>query len=571
MFRQRHTKPHRRAGEVTSPFQAVFQSRYVWTWMMMPDGTVVDVNDLALHAIDARRDDVVWTPVWNTPWFAGTADTEAAWRQAIEQASQHGRFETVLDVTTSDGPSSLDLTLRRHGEQGEPSTLFVLEGIPTQSAPAGPSVQGRSIGPYVDPLTGLSDRSAFLTDVESLLGEQADMAVVVLDVDDFHRVNEEYGLAGGDDVLRSLADTLRRERAPGDVLARVGSDEFAIAIPHVTPDAAKRRISSLQTRIASRTQWDARRPPSITMGTASGGFGSDPDGLLRDAQFALKRAKEHARGGWVDFDDDLNRAARERRALETELDRALANEEFEVHFQPLVDAKSHAVVGAEALMRWRHPTRGMVSPGAFIPVAESSGRIVEMDAWLQRAALTHLREWNKVQPDLHLSLNLSARQLEDPSFVDRFADTLRSTKVAPGNVMAEVTETFAMAHPEAAAEILTSLADLGVALAIDDFGTGYSNLGQLQHLPFQVVKIDRSFLEGVPEHQRNFALVRTIIAMAQSLELRIIAEGVETKTQADFLFWEGATWLQGFHFGRPMPAATFGQVALGGMLSSGRV
>jgi diguanylate cyclase (GGDEF)-like protein len=569
MFRQRHAKSHRPSGEVASPFQAVFQSRYVWTWLLMPDGTVADVNDRALASIDAKRDEVAWEPVWRTPWFVDRAGAEGAWRTALDAASTAGSYLMSVDVEAVEGPVTLDLTLRRHGREGTPATLYVLEGV-TREASSSASTQTTSVPVDRDPLTGLSNRLAFLADVERLLQERTELAVVLLDLDDFHRINEERGLAAGDDALRSLADTLRHERLEGDVVARVGSDEFAIAMPNATPELTRRRITSLLTRMSSRTQWDERqRPPSITMGTASGGFGTDPDVLLRDAQFALKRAKAHARGGWVDFDDDLNREARDRRALESELDRALANEEFEVYFQPLVDAKSHAVIGAEALMRWRHPERGMVSPGAFIPVAEESGRIVDMDAWLQRAALTHLREWNRVQPDLHLSLNLSARQLEDPQFVDRFADTLRSTKVAPGNVMAEVTETFAMAHPEAAAEILTSLADLGVSLAIDDFGTGYSNLGQLQHLPFQVVKIDRSFLEGVPENQRNFALVRTIVAMAQSLDLRIIAEGVETKTQADFLYWEGATWLQGFHFGRPMPAATFGQVALGGMLTGG--
>jgi EAL domain-containing protein (putative c-di-GMP-specific phosphodiesterase class I) len=163
-------------------------------------------------------------------------------------------------------------------------------------------------------------------------------------------------------------------------------------------------------------------------------------------------------------------------------------------------------------------------------------------------------------------MNLSARQLERPDFVERFGSTLRESGVDPANVIAEVTETFAMQHPRDAARILEGLAGLGIGLAIDDFGTGYSNLGQLQHLPFQIVKIDRGFLQNVPEDQRNFALVRTIIAMAQSLELQIIAEGVETKTQADFLYWEGANWLQGFHFGRPMPASTFTQVALGGLI-----
>ncbi|MEX2501257.1 MAG: EAL domain-containing protein, partial [Trueperaceae bacterium] len=163
-----------------------------------------------------------------------------------------------------------------------------------------------------------------------------------------------------------------------------------------------------------------------------------------------------------------------------------------------------------------------------------------------------------------LSINLPAPQPERRDFVSDFGEALHDTGAYAANIIAEVTETFAMQHPLEAARVLNGLAELGVTLAIDDFGTGYSNLGQLQHLPFQIVKIDRSFLQDVPENARNFALVRTIVAMGQSLDLAIIAEGVETKTQADFLYWEGATWLQGFYFGRPMPSATFGQVALSG-------
>jgi EAL domain-containing protein (putative c-di-GMP-specific phosphodiesterase class I) len=190
-------------------------------------------------------------------------------------------------------------------------------------------------------------------------------------------------------------------------------------------------------------------------------------------------------------------------------------------------------------------------------LAERTGLIVPMEGWLLEGALAQLGAWRKVRPDFHISINLSGRQLEQPDFLEVLAARIEASGVPPESIQLEVTETFAMERSEDKSKLLHRIAELGVTLAVDDFGTGYSNLGHLQHLPFGVVKIDRSFMHNVPEDQRNFALVRTIIAMAQSLELEIIAEGVETNTQADFLYWEGATLLQGFHFGEPIPAELF--------------
>jgi diguanylate cyclase (GGDEF)-like protein len=650
---------------------------------------LIDANDLALAAVEAERDAVVWRPAWETPWFTGDAGLREQLRQAVDLVAAGEEMRVVADVYSRRGLRRLDLTLRGYGETGGPASLLILEGrdlspvrdveydrdailgaldvgvvvygpdgalqyanraaaalldeIESSVEPDGrlvdedgralsaedlPAVRALAAGRPVldrvlgvrdadgarwlrvdahplhrpdassphgavaiyrdvtelrrqrrliehhtqlDPLTGLPNRRAFFAELGRALSSGEPLAVLLLDLDAFRRVNEVHGHENGDRLLRWVARRLERTVRPDDVPARLGADEFALLLRRVADDDGARIVAErLRAQLDPGPRLDGSRVElEASMGLARNHEGHDAEGLMRDASYALAHAKAHGRGSWTTFDAEMSRQQVHRLGIEHELARATEQEQLEVYYQPLVNAKGHAVVGAEALMRWRHPERGLLPPIEFIPAAEESGQIVEMETWLQRKALAQLKRWNRAQPELHMSMNLSARQLERPDFVERFGGLIEESGVQPGNVIAEVTETYAMQHPREAARVLAGLSELGVSLAIDDFGTGYSNLGQLQHLPFQIVKIDRGFLRDVPENQRNFALVRTIIAMAQSLELTIIAEGVETKTQADFLYWEGATWLQGFQFGRPMPGATFTQVALGGALPLG--
>jgi diguanylate cyclase (GGDEF)-like protein len=650
---------------------------------------LIDANELALDAVEAERDEVVWRPAWETPWFSGDAGLREQLRQSVGLVAAGEEMRLVADVYSRRGLRRQDLTLRGYGEGGGAASLLILEGrdlspvrdveydrdailgaldvgvvvhgpdgtlryanraatalldeiessveadgrlidengtsLTPEDLPAARALAaGRPVldmvlgvrspdgarwlrvdahplhrpdasNPHgavaiyrdvtelrrqrrliehhtqLDPLTGLPNRRAFFAEIDRALSAGEPLAVLLLDIDGFHHVNEVHGHANGDRLLRWVARQLERTVRPDDVPARLGADEFALVLRRVTDDEGARIVAErLRAQLDVGPRLDGVRIDlSASMGLARSREGLDAEALLREAGYALGHAKRHGRGTWTAFDAELSRQRIQRLGIEHELARATEQEQLEVYYQPLVNAKGHAVVGAEALMRWRHPDRGLLPPIEFIPAAEESGQIVEMETWLQRQALAQLKRWNRAQPDMHMSMNLSARQLERADFVERFGGIVQESGVEPGNVIAEITETYAMQHPREAARVLAGLSELGVSLAIDDFGTGYSNLGQLQHLPFQIVKIDRGFLRDVPENQRNFALVRTIIAMAQSLELTIIAEGVETKTQADFLYWEGATWLQGFQFGRPMPGATFTQVALGGALPLG--
>lgn len=536
-------------------------------------GVVVHAPDLSVRFANGAARTLLHDPEGHLRVDGSVVDEDGRPLGELEapgvRALEAGRpvLDTILGMGRADGTVWLraDAYPLQRADNGRPHGAVVVYRDVTDTRLHHQLIEHHT---QLDPLTGLPGRSAFFAALDRALVAGEPVAVLLLDIDHFRRVNDLHGHDVGDKLLRWMARQLERTVRPEDLPARLGADEFALLLRRVHDDEGVRIVAErIRSQMDVAPRFDGRRVDAhASMGLARARETHDAEGLMREASYALNHAKRQGRGHWIAYDAELSRQQVRQRGIEAELDLATEEEQLEVYYQPLVDAKGHDVVGAEALMRWRHPTRGLIPPNEFIPAAEQSGQIVAMETWLQRAAMKQLRKWNRAKPNLHLSMNLSARQLERADFVEGFAEILGETGVDPANVIAEVTETFAMQHPREAARVLAGLAELGVSLAIDDFGTGYSNLGQLQHLPFGIVKIDRGFLRDVPENQRNFALVRTIIAMAQSLELHVIAEGVETKTQADFLYWEGATWLQGFHFGRPMPTATFGQVALGGTL-----
>ncbi len=411
----------------------------------------------------------------------------------------------------------------------------------------------------LDDLTKLPSRAAFFASLTNASGGEEPFGVLHVDVDDFRHLNDRLGHARADAFLHRFAQALHRCLRPGDFVARVGGDEFAVLLPGLGDEASA-------VKAAARILQQLREPMALdddvvgvsaSMGIAIGHPGDDPEVIARNADLALRHAKKTGRDRYAIYDETLSHERADEALLLGELKSALERDQLDVHYQPLVDAKDHTVIGCEALMRWNHPELGSISPGRFIPLAERSGLILSMEQWLLGVALAQLKQWNQIMPDFRMSVNLSARQLDQKGFFRTFESAVSSSGVNPRNLQVEVTETYAMTRPTENSSLLRAIADLGVTLAIDDFGTGYSNMGHLQHLPFAVIKIDRSFMEDVPTDPRNFALVRTVIAMAQSLELSVVAEGVETQAQADFLFWEGANTLQGFLFGKPVDAGFF--------------
>jgi diguanylate cyclase (GGDEF)-like protein/PAS domain S-box-containing protein len=416
---------------------------------------------------------------------------------------------------------------------------------------------------FHDSLTSLANRALFKDRVDHALArtkrQTPSVAVLFLDLDGFKEVNDSLGHAAGDRLLIQVAERLRSCVRPSDTVARFGGDEFAVLIEDASDD-----IDVVQ--VADRVLEGFRQPFEVngrelhvrgSMGIAR--MESDVDGadhLLRNADLAMYRAKAAGRGGYERYDPEMHTELVQRVQLEADLRRALDAGELFLQYQPTFDLASGQLVGAEALARWQHPTRGLVPPTEFIPLAEASGLIRPLGAWVLREACRQAAEWQRSagQRDkpLALNINLSGRQLQHPEVVDDVATALQESGLPPDSLVLEMTESVLMDDNENVLDILRRIKELGARLAIDDFGTGYSSLSYLHRFPVDMLKIDRSFVERLSHATDNAELARTIVRLGQSLQLVTVAEGVEDSAQFLALRRMGCDVGQGFYFGRPM-------------------
>jgi diguanylate cyclase (GGDEF)-like protein/PAS domain S-box-containing protein len=417
-----------------------------------------------------------------------------------------------------------------------------------------------------DALTGLPNRKLF---VERLQGEldrrrarpQAEglVAVLFVDLDNFKVVNDSLGHGAGDRLLEAVGERVRRLLRPEDVVARFGGDEFTVLLPGVSDERHAVRIAD---RLAG-----ALRAPIMLDGqqrfiTASVGLSlsQEADGaqdLLRDADAAMYRAKELGKARIELFDGSMRARAVERLELESALQGALERGELCLHYQPQVELSTGAVTGVEALLRWQHPELGLVAPLRFIPLAEQNGLIVPIGAWVVREACRQAAAWNA--PGLTMSVNVSPRQLGTGDFAVVVREALAESGLAPGSLCLEVTESALLADVDGATATLNELKALGIRLAIDDFGVGHASLGHLrQLLPVDTLKIDKSFVDGILDDAEDSAIVRTVVALAHSLGLNVVAEGVEHAEQAERLSGMDCQEAQGYLFARPQPADEIG-------------
>lgn len=412
-----------------------------------------------------------------------------------------------------------------------------------------------------DPLTGLPNRAMFQERLGQAVAEaqrrDEAVAVLCLDLDHFKDVNDTLGHPAGDLLLQRAAARLKRCLRQSDTLARLGGDEFMIIQngvqqPQTSANLAQRVIDTLSEPFELDGQ-EVVVGCSIGIVIGQGADRPDPEQLLGNADLALYRAKGDGRGTFCFFEEEMNERLQARKSLEADLRRALAERQFRVFFQPQVELKSGRVVGVEALARWQHPERGWVAAADFIPLTEETGLIIRLGEWILRAACTEAAAWRP----LKVAVNLSPAQFRHPGLIGMIAEILRETGFEPERLELEITEGILLGGTETTFATLQALKALGVGIVMDDFGTGYSSLGYLRQFKFDKIKIDRTFIKDLHQTAQATSIVRAVVALGHSLGMRANAEGVETIEQAEILSSEGCEEVQGYYFGRPMPAAEF--------------
>jgi diguanylate cyclase (GGDEF)-like protein len=408
---------------------------------------------------------------------------------------------------------------------------------------------------YHDALTSLGNREQFHTQLSRELKLQQRnggcVAVMIFDLDDFKLINSTLGDAAGDLLLTNVAARLRDCVREVDSVARVGSDEFGVIAVVASPERADQVAGRITAAVTAPHTIDGQH---ITLSSSAGialapNDGIDPDGLIRNAQLALIRARSEGHGNRCFFEAGMNTRAQARRLLESGLRDALSVGQFELFYQPLFDLAGSAVTGCEALLRWRHPERGLVSPAEFIPVAEEIGLIVPLGAWVLRQACMEAAGWPN---GLRIAVNVSTIQLRSRGLVETVMAALAESGLAADRLELEITESVLLSDDSATLELLHKLRRLGVRISLDDFGTGYSSLSYLRTFPFDKIKIDRSFLQELCSNQATMVIVRALINLATGLGMMVTAEGVETQAQLDWLRSAGCTEAQGYLISRPL-------------------
>jgi diguanylate cyclase (GGDEF)-like protein len=413
-----------------------------------------------------------------------------------------------------------------------------------------------------DLLTGLPNRGLFLDFLGNALARRerdgAGIAVLFLDVDRFKHVNDGLGHDAGDALLREIAERLQATVRPSDVVARFGGDEFTVLCAGLEPEHAEEQARDLARRLLQAIERplhldgeDCRL--SASLGIAMAGPASTPEGLLHDADAAMYEAKQRGKARFEMFDDDMRFSLHARLDLEARLERAIEREEFRLVVQPIVDLPTGRCVAAEALLRWQDPELGLVTPDAFIGLAEDTGMIIPIGEWVLGEACRMVAHWEEIgllAPEFTMAVNLSARQVGQDDLADRIREVIeQSGPTAARRLCLEITESVLM--EESSVAVMTELKALGVRLSIDDFGTGYSSLGYLKRFPVDSVKVDRSFVDGLGIEGEDSAIVAAVVSLGHALGLSVVAEGVETSGQLEALLELGCDRAQGYWFSGP--------------------
>lgn len=429
---------------------------------------------------------------------------------------------------------------------------------------------------YHDDLTGLANRARFNLTLSQLVQDAKNrptrFALFLIDLDRFKQINDTMGHDVGDALLKEVAERLRQVLRPEDTVARLGGDEFVILAQDLQTDAQAEAVANKVLKVIARTFSVLGHDLRVTASIGISRFmqdGDDEQTLMKHADVAMYQAKESGRSGFAFYAAERNANSFERLALETSLRRALKRNELLLHYQPKMDFQTGRISGMEVLLRWNHPELGMVSPAEFIPVAEETGLIVPIGKWVLRQACLQTKQWQEQGlADLTVAVNLSPRQFADSNLLTDIVTILHETGMDGRRLELEITESAIMQNAEAGAKLMRALKAQGIRIAVDDFGTGYSSLSTLKVFPVDTLKIDRSFIRDLSTNAEDRGLTAAIIQMAKTLKLQLVAEGVETSAQMEFLKELGCDELQGYLFSRPLSQAAFEQFVAGHQTAS---
>jgi diguanylate cyclase (GGDEF)-like protein/PAS domain S-box-containing protein len=527
---------------------------------MNHEGKIEEFNPAAEQTFGYRREDVIGRSLADViiPPSLRKQHRDGVRRfLATGEGAVIGKRLELTGMRSDGNEFPVELTVTRVNVPGPPFFTGFIRDI-SQRKKLEDEIARRAL---YDSLTDLPNRVLFRNRLEHALAgalrDRLSLCLLMIDLNGFKAINDTFGHPVGDEVLIQTSRRIRSCLRPGDTAARLGGDEFAVLLDGA---AIKDAVA-----VAERILEAVRKPVQVDQRElfidASIGIGESPRGavqaeaIIRDADAAMYAAKNQGKGGIETYRPELHNDVLKRFELVTDLRRALEREEFTLYYQPIVRLEDEHIRGVEALVRWIHPSRGLVPPGDFIPIAEQTGMLVHLDRWVMAEACRAVSAWQNefpTDPPLTMSVNVSARQLQDPELTREVERSLRDTGLDPASLTLEITEGVLMQDSEATARILQELKDLGVRLAIDDFGIGFSSLSYLRRLPVDVVKIDRSFVAGVASVSEEWTLARGIVKLVHGLGFETVAEGVERADQKAHLRALGCRLAQGYYFARPM-------------------
>lgn len=544
----------RSAQDSAARFQAFFDHAGIAIQVLSVDGVILEANPACRDMFGYDSDELLGHSVGRLLH----PDDESSVQEACRELMSAARESVALEKPFIHRDGSLvwaQLTLARVQRGNEPRLMAMLQNVTERKR----MEQELTRQAFQDDLTGLANRALFRDRLRHALERrarlQAEVAVLLLDLDGFKRVNDSLGHAAGDELLCVIARRIASAVRSGETVARLGGDEFAIVIEALRDDENPQTLAERLLRVVSTPVVIAERDVvvSASIGIAVAHPDEDGDTVLRNADTAMYSAKSSGKHCARLFDPTMHARALVWLEIEQDLRRAVVNNEFVLHFQPLVRLGSGSLRGFEALLRWHHPKRGIIPPSEFLPVAEETGLILPIGHWVLKEACHLASKWEDLgDGPPSISVNLAPRQLEHETFVGELRQALAESGLDPHRLILEVTEGQIMRAPEQARVRLQALKALGVRVAIDDFGTGYSSLSHLQYFPVDELKIDRTFVARLDDGEREVSFIKTMIDLARSLGVEVVAEGIEVDSQQAHLTTLGCDIGQGFLFSRPM-------------------